>query len=92
MLTPCAECGNQISTLAASRPQCGAPMNQKQTTIERTSKSVNAQQLLSILTMVVGACMAIADSAQGAAAGAVLFIVGALWLLAVAFVGWWKNG
>lgn len=92
MLTPCAECGNGVSTLASTCPKCGAPVNQKPTTIERTSKSIKAQQLLSGLAILVGVVMVFAGGAQGAALEAILFVAGAVWFVVVAVLGWWKNG
>ena len=92
MLTSCAECGNQVSTLAATCPKCGAPVNLKPTTIERTSKSIKAQQLLAFLLLAVGIVVAFIGSAGAAAVGALIFIIGAVWLIVVAVMAWWKNG
>lgn len=94
MLTPCIECGSEVSTLAAACPKCGAPVNRKPTTIEQTSKSVKAQLLGAVSVMLFGAWEAVSSggSPSAAALGGLLFVVGALWLLVVMIIGWWKNG
>lgn len=99
MLTACPECQRQVSTLAPSCPNCGAPIAQqlgKPVTIERTSKSVKRGMLISALVFWFGLIFLFNSLGSGNQPDIAL----ATWMVLGGGIGWfafkanrwWTNG
>ena len=73
-LVKCPECGNQVSTAAASCPKCGAPIaspgiHTPLATVQRTSKPLKAQGCLSTVVIFIGLAVLGAGSPSGNRSG-----------------------
>lgn len=101
-LIACPECGQQVSSLAASCPRCAAPIAQKEaaqavgqqvTTTEATSKKIKAQKAWAIAFVIAGVFVAMAAPGEGTSTAAGLMMVGGvIWYIVVAIRGWWHHG
>ncbi len=98
-LIRCPECGNQVSTVAASCPQCGAPVaswniQTPLATIQRTSKPLKLQGCLSMLLLCFGIAVFVTASSSAPAVGSMgifLAIIGAIWVVITRIRIWWHH-
>jgi uncharacterized membrane protein YvbJ len=101
-LVKCPECGNQVSTAAASCPKCGAPVGSPGistplATIQQTSKRLKLHSLFSSITLCIGLVWLIAGIAGGEAGASpspvaiILLLVGIVWYIATRFRIWWHH-
>ena len=103
-LIDCAECGNQVSELAAACPKCGAPVSaqsvtrpvaaaEKTVTTQQTSKVYKAHQLWATLWCVVAVIGAVAADAPEAKSMWFLgLFAGAAWFIGARAMAWWNHG
>lgn len=107
-LVQCEECGNEISTKAATCPKCGAPgpgealqrpTENNTVTTQTTGKGIKAQQAISSLLMVIALCVIFVPSCAGepvdpgaVRVGVIMFVIGSVWLILAKFFGWWHHG
>lgn len=103
-LIKCPDCSKEVSKRASVCPNCGCPIaggNNSQTswektqisgkkvqTIEKTSKNLKGQQLLSALIMIIGffSCIVVHPG------GSFLLLIGGVWYLVVSISIWWHHG
>ena len=104
-LIDCPSCRQKISRRAATCPSCGHPVaggghvqaqGGKVQTIERTSKPLKLQSLLSAVLTIVGfiiACLAILDGrpVSDSSIGVALCTIGLIWFIIVRFLIWWHH-
>ena len=101
-LIKCPECNKQVSTLANTCPNCGAPIAQyKQsqkinvpiTVIEETSKELKLQLIYSgIFTVIAGIILFfVLLSGNNAILSAILLLIGACWMSIIRIKIWWNH-
>lgn len=101
-LIPCPACERQISEMAPACPGCGHPVASTRAapqampaspafvqTIEQTSKTYKAMQLIGI-AMILSSFVACSLDSPGA--GWLLILLGFLVHLAARMGAWWNNG
>ncbi len=102
-LIKCPECGNEVSTVAASCPKCGAPIASQgiQTplaTVQRTSKPLKAQGCLSVVLLCIGVIIFFVAISPGNTSGlamvvgVILALIGAVWAVITRIRVWWHHG
>ena len=94
-LIKCSECGSNVSELAKACPNCGAPINDKETTIQFTSKNLKAYGCLSYIVMGIG-FLIIGVGAQNKQEGAsnigfYIFGAGLIGLVITKISIWWHH-
>lgn len=94
-LIKCSECGNRVSDLAKSCPNCGAPINENENTIEFTSKNLKAHSFMSNFLILIGFIVAayIADGRldAGLNVGYFIMLIGIIWLIVTRIRIWWHH-
>lgn len=98
-LVACPECSHQVSTLAASCPQCGRPISppvlqpaaaqQQPITIEQTSKSIKLRMAICAGSFWIGWVMLFTGEPQAAAW---MILLGGIGYLYFKLARWWENG
>ncbi len=105
-LISCPECNNQVSSTAATCPQCGAPIAEAAgskaagaplTTVQETSKRLKAHIIFSsiifwigVVWLFVGINAEKQGGEQSEIPGLMLF-VGIVWYIATKFRIWWHH-
>jgi hypothetical protein len=95
----CHDCGREVSSEAVSCLGCGAPIAAAPVrapvhTIERTSKHLKLQQLLSVTTILVGSGWLVGGGLATwteALASALVVWAGFLWLWVTKVRMWWHH-
>lgn len=105
-LISCPECNNQVSSTAATCPQCGAPIAEAVgskaagtplTTVQETSKKLKIHIIFSSIVFWVGVIwlfVGINDAKQGAGQPVIpvsLLFVGLVWYMVTKFRIWWHH-
>lgn len=101
-LMNCPECNKQVSSTAATCPNCGAPIAQAHTraTIQKTSKRLKLQSALASTALVITiswfviALMVVPADAESKAAIALplfLSLLSGLWAILVKTKIWWHH-
>ena len=88
-LTPCAECGHQISDTAAACPKCGAPVKGGVVTTQATGRRFKGLQLAGVLIMSAGTVSCVAQQMGGAIA---LWGIGCAIYTYARAAAWWRHG
>lgn len=95
-LVKCPECRIDVSDQAESCPKCGCPFSEKAQTIEKTSKKLKLQTMLSAFMAIIGfliACGGVIDeSGVTMILGIVVFAVSFIWFAVIRFLIWWHHG
>ncbi len=97
-IVACPDCGHEVSRQAAACPGCGRPMAAQ--TIEKTSKTFKAMQLIGYPLAVAGLLIVVASdsawrTAGGVAAmwgGVIITIVGLVIGVLGGVLSWWYHG
>lgn len=98
MLITCAECNHQVSSHAASCPNCGAPVGgnpgRPLATIQQTSKALKGQILAAVCMMLlgIGACCVSGPYEQAGGIGVLLAVGGLIWWIILRVEVWWHHG
>ena len=102
-LISCPECKNQVSSVAASCPKCGSPVDVAETqaagapltTVQETSKKFKLQILLASIMFWAGLFMIVYRIQTGAKVGNVWYllasIIGLVWYIITKFRVWWHH-
>jgi len=106
-LINCSECNNQISSLAASCPYCGAPaltsqgINTPLATIQLTSKRLKIQLAISATIFLVALFWFVAAafafkngvlySTNSYAVGGIVLVAGIIWHITTKIRIWWHH-
>jgi uncharacterized membrane protein YvbJ len=97
-LIRCPECGNQVSTAAASCPKCGVPISSKGagtplSTIQQTSKRLKVHIVLSSVAFWIAAILLLASFASEAPSPFAIFLVLVcmVWYLVTKIRIWWHH-
>lgn len=99
----CNECGRDVSSNAASCPDCGNPIvgavvkqGTQHVTTEKTKKSLKAAGCLFACLLIVGVFVAIIgvsnESPPTIAIGIVLMFIGIIGYFVNRFQTWWQHG
>lgn len=102
-LIKCPECKKQVSSTAASCPQCGAPIagsvgaGTPLVTTQLTSKRLKTQIALSALMFCIGAIWAfvganVDENASPSPVAIIISIVGIIWFIVTRIRIWWHHG
>ena len=97
-LIKCPECKADVSSTAASCPQCGSPVSAAGgnaagvavTTLQETSKKLKLQMLMFLAAFVGGLIWAIASEGESVV-GIVILVVGLIGLFVTKFRVWWHH-
>jgi len=97
-LVRCSECGNQISTLAASCPKCGAPAGTRGigtplSTIQQTSKRLKLHIVLASVVFWIGTVWLFMAPPSSIPMLVAVFttIAGGVWYLVTRLRVWWHH-
>ena len=95
-LISCPECYKNVSTLAVSCPNCGAPISKaKETkaTIQATRKELKLHTLLSILVICISFVWIVVavQADKNPFIAAFIFFGGIVWYLVTRFYIWWHH-
>ena len=95
-LIACPGCGRAVSPSANVCPHCGAPIQGKPTTIEKTGKQLKAMLLICGLVACIGTVVAISGASEGSwgmrGVGFFLLGTGILGFVVTKVVMWWEHG
>ncbi len=100
-LVKCDECGREVSSKAATCPQCGNPIvaavdviatGTPLTTTQSTAKKFKSHMLWATALCSVGVGMLVSDDASWKPWGAALFLIGIAWFFVTRFRTWWHHG
>ena len=97
-LIKCSECGNQVSSSAASCPKCGTPIASEGirtplATIQRTSKTLKMQGCLGGVLFCIGVGVLVygISTGTGMVVGIALTLIGIVWSLITRIRIWWHH-
>ena len=103
-LQPCAECGNNISTLASACPHCGSPgaafrheraaVGTPLTTIQKTSKKLKIETLIALGMIPLGMLIWWLESGRGHEYqyGLPTIVAGITYAVIMRLRIWWHHG
>jgi uncharacterized membrane protein YvbJ len=98
-LIDCGECGNQVSSMAATCPKCGNPIAARAetiaagtqvTTTQQTAKKFKQSMLIGGALCCLGVVLMVSDNLKPH--GLVTFMAGLIWYLVARARAWWNNG
>ena len=97
VLIKCSECEKEVSNKAAACPGCGAPFEseaigsgvKRLTTIQKTSKSIKLQGVLTGIMMIVGVYLMVAHPDD--ASSTIIFLIGFIWFIMNRIRKWWHH-
>lgn len=102
-LSNCQECGNEVSTFAASCPRCGAPVAAQGagtplSTIQLTSKRLKVHMIVSALAFWIGLIWYVIPVVQGRdpdpsrnPVAVILLVIGIAWYIITKLRIWWHH-
>jgi uncharacterized membrane protein YvbJ len=99
-LQNCSECGNEVSSKAATCPKCGNPItnaaqihatDKPVITTQATSKKFKGQQLLAAVLCCLGLIIQMVGGAD-TYWGAIVLLVGLVWFIVARVGAWWHHG
>lgn len=101
-LIKCSECGNDVSSNAATCPRCGNPIAQASeakavgtqiTTTQATAKKFKGQQLIATVLCIAGVITIIGGEAAGTKTiGSLIFLLGIILFIVARVRSWWHHG
>lgn len=104
-LVNCSECGNPVSTAAASCPKCGAPVGSDKigtplSTIQKTSKHLKIQIIISSLLCCIGIIgffiiLLLEDQMRNPfviTSPILILFTGLVWYIIIKVRIWWHHG
>ena len=97
VLIKCSECEKEVSNKAAACPGCGAPFEseaigsgvKRLTTIQRTSKSIKLQGVLTGIMMIVGVYLMVKHPDD--TSPTLIFLIGFIWFIMNRIRKWWHH-
>jgi uncharacterized membrane protein YvbJ len=101
-LIKCSECGNDVSSNAATCPRCGNPIARAAetgavgtqiVTTQVTAKKFKAHQLIAMLLCIIGVITIIAaHESSTTGVGALIFGLGLILYFVARVRSWWHHG